>query len=105
MALSDPEQIRTTDLQDISYIAGQEPWNKNLDQYTFDNIETEVNHYIPDFTKWHGIYRTIAEARSTIDTWCAWIVGTDLIMDDKTKKITLNIVRKEQAAQLMREIL
>lgn len=88
MALSDPSEITTTDMQDISYTAGQEPYNKNLDLYTFDNIETEINQYIPDFTKWHGIYRTIAEARSTIDTWCAGIIGAELIMDEKTKKIT-----------------
>ena len=88
MALSDPTEAITTDLNDISYIAGQEPWNKNLDQYKFESIETEVNNYIPDWTKWHGIYRTIAEARSTIDTWCSWIVGRKLKMDDKTRKIT-----------------
>ncbi len=88
MALSDPTEMITTALNDISYTAGQEPWNKNLAQYTFDNIETETNSYIPDWTKWHGIYRTIAEARSTIDTWSFWVVGEKLIMDDKTKKIT-----------------
>ena len=88
MALSDPTQMITTDINDITYTAGQEPWNKNLDQYRFDNIETDTSAYIPDWTKWHGIYRTIAEARSTIDVWCFWIVGEKLIMDDKTKKIT-----------------
>ena len=88
MALTDPTEMITTELNDISYTAGQEPWNKNLGQYTFDNIETDTNSYIPDWTKWHGIYRTIAEARSTIDVWCAWIVGRNLIMDDNTKKIT-----------------
>ena len=88
MALSDPTEAITTALNDISYIAGQEPWNKNLDQYTFDNIETDTNSYIPDWRKWHGIYRTIAEARSTLDVWCSWIIGRELIQDDKTKKIT-----------------
>lgn len=87
MALSDPTQAITTALNDISYIAGQEPWNRNLAQYTFENIETDTSNYIPDWTKWHGIYRTIAEARSTIDIECEWIVGRKLIMDDKTRKI------------------
>lgn len=87
MALSDPTEITTTSFNDISYTAGEEPWNKNLDQFTFDSKDTEANSYIPDWTKWHGIYRTIPEARSTIDTWCDWVVGKKLIMDSKTKKI------------------
>ncbi|KKL81879.1 hypothetical protein LCGC14_1990320 [marine sediment metagenome] len=88
MALSDPTQMITTELNDISYTAGQEPWNKNLGQYTFDNIDTEVNTYTPDFSKWHGIYRTIPEARSTLDVWCSWVIGKKLTMDEKTRKIT-----------------
>ena len=87
MALSDPSQAITTSLNDISYTAGQEPWNKNLNQYSFESKDTEVNNYIPDWSKWHGIYRTIPEARSTIDTWVNWVVGKELIMDAKTKKI------------------
>lgn len=87
MALSDPTKAITTDLNDVSYTAGQEPWNKNLDQYTFDSKDTDVNTYIPDWTKWHGIYRSIPEARSTIDIWSFWVVGKKLVMDDKTKKI------------------
>ena len=88
MALSDPTEITTTALNDISYTAGQEPWNKNLDQYSFETKDTEVNYYVPDWKKWHGIYRTIAEARSTIDVWSSWIIGEKLIMDDATRKIT-----------------
>ena len=87
MALSDPTAIQTTSLNDISYTAGQEPWNKNLDQYTFDSKDTDLNNYTPDWTKWHGIYRTIPEARSTLDTWCDWIIGKKITMDSKTKKI------------------
>ena len=103
MALSDPTEITTTALNDISYTAGQEPWNKNLDQYTFDNIDTDVNLYIPDWTKWHGIYRTIAEARSTIDVWSSWVIGEKLIMDEKTKKITDRI--KGNGTDTIRKIL
>ena len=88
MALSDPMEMITTDMQNISYIAGQEPWNKNLDIYTFDTKQTNQSSYQCDWTKWHGIYRTIPEARSTIDVWCSWVVGAKLIMDEKTKKIT-----------------
>jgi len=88
MVLSDPTAMITTELNDISYTAGQEPWNKNLDQFDFDTSDTDFNNYIPDWTKWHGIYRSIPEARSTIDVWCNWIVNTKITMDDKTRKIT-----------------
>lgn len=88
MALSDPTSITTLGLNDITYTAGQEPWNKNLDQYSFDTKETETNNYIADWRKWHGIYRSIPEARSTIDVWCKWIVGPEISMDSKTRKIT-----------------
>lgn len=88
MTLADPSTIITTDLNDITYIAGQEPWNKNLDQYSFEKKETDINTYSVDWAKWHGIYRTIPEARSTIDVWCKWIVGKKIIQDAKTKKIT-----------------
>ncbi|MCK5342866.1 MAG: hypothetical protein KAR20_05650 [Candidatus Heimdallarchaeota archaeon] len=91
MALSDPTKAITTDLNDISYTAGQEPWNKNLDQFKFDSKDTEVNNYIPDWTKWHGIYRTVPEARSTIDVNSFWIVGKKLVMDEKTAKIVARI--------------
>jgi len=88
MALSDPTKMITTELNDISYTAGQEPWNKNLDQYSFDSKDTETNNYVVDWKKWHGIYRTIPEARSTLDVWCSWIIGKKLTMNDKTQKIT-----------------
>ncbi len=88
MALSDPTEMITTEMNDISHIAGEEPHNKNLALYKFDDIETDTNFYIPAWTKWHGIYRTIAEARSTIDIWSFWVVGEKLTMDDNTRKIT-----------------
>ena len=88
MALSDPTEMITTDMQNISHVAGQEPWNKNLDMYKFDTEQTNQSSYQTDWTKWHGIYRTIAEARSTIDVHCSWVVGKKLTMDEKTKKIT-----------------
>ena len=75
MALSDPTEIITTEFNDTSYTAGQGPWNKNLDQFSFDSQDTTTNNYISDWTKWHGIYRSIPEARSTIDVECFWIVG------------------------------
>ena len=90
MALTDPNQIRTTDLDTAmtSYTAGQEPWNKNLDGYVIPGQDTEAVTYRMDWKKWHGMYREIPELRSTIDTESRWIIGKKLIMDEKTKKIT-----------------
>src|SRR3990167_5105520 len=96
MALSDPTQIRTSDLntQTTSYTAGEEPWNKNLDGYTFSTLGTESVTYQCDWDKWHGIYRKIPELRSTIDTECKWIINKKLIMDKNTEAITKRISGK-----------
>src|SRR3990167_7031458 len=93
MALSDPTQIRSSDLntQTTSYTAGEEPWNKNLDGYTFSTLGTESVTYQCDWDKWHGIYRKIPELRYTIDTECKWIIGKELIMDKNTQSITKRI--------------
>src|SRR3990167_7840683 len=87
MALVDVSQAITTDLNDISYAAGQEPSNRNLEQFQITGRDTDSITYVCDWKKWHGIYRKIPEARATIDVWCRWIVGKELIADDKTKKI------------------
>ena len=89
MALSDPTQTRTTSMQTATtdYVAGEEPWNKNIAGYDIYSQETETNLYQCDWKKWHGLYRNIPELRSTIDVWSKWIVGKKLITDDKTKKI------------------
>lgn len=88
MALTDPTQAITTEMNDISYAAGQEPWNKNSNYaVNIESRETETNNYIPDWKKWHGIYRKIPEASSTIDVYCKWLIGKKLKVDEKTKKI------------------
>lgn len=93
MALSDPTQTRTTNLQTktTDYTAGEEPWNKNIQSYDIDSFGTEVSTYQCDWDKWHGMYRSIAELRSTIDVWSKWIVGKKLIVDDRTNKIISRI--------------
>jgi len=85
MALTDPTQTITTDLQSetTSYNAGDEPWNKNLEGFNIDSLGTESSTYQCDWEKWHGLYRKIPELRSTIDTECRWIVGKKLIYGDK----------------------
>lgn len=89
MALSDPTQTRTTDMQTstTNYIAGEEPWNKNIEGYSIDSKSTEASTYVCDWTKWHGLYRNVPELRSCIDVSSRWIVGKKLTMSPATKKI------------------
>ena len=89
MALTDPTQSITTGLNDISYIAGEEAWNKNINQFQIDPQQTESNSYQCNWTKWHGIYRKIPEVRSDIDLWCKWVIGKEIkFKNQEHKKIT-----------------
>ncbi len=103
MALVDPTQSITTAVNDISYIAGEEPWNKNLDLFSINSQRTESSSYQCDWNKWHGIYRKIPEARSTIDLECKWIIGKKISMSDNAKKITDRI--RGNGNQTFRKIL
>ena len=42
--------------------------------------------YQPDFTKWHGYYRTIPEVQAVIDKLASWTVGKGFKADEKTQK-------------------
>ena len=105
MSLTDPLQSRTTDFQasTTDYTAGEEPWNKNIKGYVIDPLSTETNTYICDWDKWHGIYRNVAELRSTIDVWSRWIVGKKLLMDKNTEKLVSRI--KGKGKDTFRQIL
>ena len=74
-----------------SYIAGEEPWNKNLRGFNVDTQETDDSSYVCDWTTWHGFYRTIPEYSSSIDTFSSWVIGRKLIMSPGTKKILSKI--------------
>lgn len=89
MALTDPKQARTTDYSTAmtSYVAGQEPWNLNLANYQLDRKDTEAFTYQADWSRWHGLYRTIPELRSTIDTESYWMISKEITMDAKAKEI------------------
>lgn len=93
MALVDPTQAITTATNDISYAAGQEPWNKNLDSFNIASKETESTTYQCDWNKWHGIYRKIPEARSTIDLECKWIIGKEITFKKANQKEIADRIR------------
>ena len=88
MSLNAPEEMTTTDLNTVmtTYTAGEEPWNKNLEGFMIDSIETQTGHYQTDWRKWHGLYREIAELRSTIDVWCNWVIGKKITMSKSDEK-------------------
>lgn len=86
MALTDPTQMRTTAMDNVTVTAGLEPWNKNLNNYLIPGKDTEAIKYVTDWFKWHGLYREVAELRSTIDTECRWIISKEIkYKDAKTK--------------------
>lgn len=105
MAIVDPDQTITTDMQTAttSYSAGQEPWNKNADGFIIGPKTTETNSYQSDWDKWHGIYREVPEMRSTIDVWCKWLIGKKLTMSPETARITSRI--KGNGKDTIRKIL
>ena len=84
MALTDIDSTIVTTLNTTTtdYTAGQEPWNKNLNGLLIDSKDTDVSTYQPDWIKWHGYYRTIAEVKSMIDTYCRWLIGKEIKAKD-----------------------
>lgn len=104
MALADPTQAITTSMNDISYIAGEEAWNKNLDSFIIPGQETDSSSYLCDWKKWHGIYRKIPEARSTIDLWCKWVIGKEIKFKNSKQEEICNRI-KGNGIQTFRTIL
>ena len=90
MALADPTATITTDMSGVTSDSNLQG-RQNLDQFTIASKSTDTNDYTPEFNKWHGTYRDVPEARSTIDVWCKWIVNKELIMNSSTKKLTSRI--------------
>lgn len=62
------------------------------DFYSVESQDTEGGTgfgevtYQPDWTKWHGYYRTIPEFQAVIDRLGSWTVGRGFEADEKTKK-------------------
>lgn len=104
MALVDPTAAIITAMNDITHIAGEEPWNKNLDSFIINSLDTDSSSYQCDWKKWHGVYRKIPEARSTIDLWCKWVVGKEIKFKSETQKKIVERI-KGNGIQTFRTIL
>lgn len=105
MTLFDSGVAETTNMQEATtiYAAGEEPWNKNINGFNIEEIPTENQEYIVDWEKWHGIYRTIPEFKTSTLTNVAWIIGRKIGMDEKTEKITKKF--KGQGKDTFRQLL
>lgn len=90
MSLADPGSTITTDMSGATSASNLQG-TKNLDSFIIPSKSTDINDYTPEFNKWHGMYREVAEARSTLDVWCKWIIGEELIMNSSTRKLTNRI--------------
>lgn len=89
MGIYDPDAMKVID---VTYIAGQEPWQKNLDNFRIDAEETENQEYQQDWTKWHGFFRNVPDYRTAMLTFVDWVIGSkELIMDARTKEIVRKI--------------
>jgi len=91
MTLMDIDSAVNTGMNDITYTENT-PWQKNLNNININEIETNSIKYVVDWKKWHGIYRTIPEYKSSVDTNCRWIIGKRIIpKNKKTKEIIAKI--------------
>ena len=102
MALADPKATITTDMEGATSVSNLQG-TKNLDSFQIASRTTDTNDYTPDFNKWHGTYRDVPEARSTIDVWCKWIVNKEIIMSSSTRKLVSRI--RGNGKQTIRKIL
>ncbi len=88
MGIYDPDAMKVID---VTFIAGQEPWQKNLDNFRIDAEETENQEYQQDWTKWHGFFRNVPDYRTAMLTFIDWVIGKKLIMDRRTEEIVKKI--------------
>jgi len=91
MAYKDLDSASVSDLRSIEYTAGSEPWNRVLDAFTIDTQDTDTAGYTPDWSKWHGYYRTIPMVRSVIDKLAMWAVGKGFSAKPSAKKLLQRI--------------
>ena len=63
-----------------------------VDSLDTDGASTKETFYIPEFSKWHGYFRSIPELRSVINKFGSWTFGRG-IKADKKNKIKLDKIK------------
>ncbi len=66
-------------------------FSKQGTEFTVDSVDTDgatlkETFYIPNFSKWHGFYRKIAELRAVINKFGSWTFGRGIKADAENKK-------------------
>jgi hypothetical protein len=60
--------------------------SNTMDVQATRDLDTTFSRYIPDWTKWHGMYREIPELQAVIDKLALWIAGKGIVAKEKNKK-------------------
>ena len=87
MSYKDLDSTAISNLQGINYTAGSEPWNKVLNAFSLEVIDTEVSNYICDWSKWHGIYRSVPMVKAINDKTAKWTIGKGYRAKPSVKQI------------------
>ena len=81
MALLDISSIETTNL------------SNELTKPSINQQNTSIGTYTPDWTKWYGYYKGIAELQSIIDKVAIWSAGLNITAKEKNKQIFIDRLR------------
>lgn len=74
MGIYDTSSITNTDL------------NNSITNPSINTQNTEISTYICDWSKWHGMYRTIPELQAVIDKIVMWAAGKGIKAVDPNKQ-------------------
>ena len=75
-----------------------------VDSFDTDGAEISETYYIPEFAKWNGYYRKIAELRSVINKFGSWTFGRGIKADSANEKKLKRIkgIGKESARSVLK---
>jgi len=76
MAFGDLDSVSTTSMQDWTFGGrSSTPIGKTENLFKTEQVEEEERTWIPEWTKWNNLYRTIPEVGGQVDTMALWAVG------------------------------
>ena len=76
MGFGDLDSVTSTSMQDWNFGARSEtPAGRTEDDFKIESVDEEERLWIPEWKKWHGIYRKIPEMAAPIDTITLWTAG------------------------------
>ncbi len=93
MSLHDIDSTTVSDVNNISYSAGFEPWNRMQQGFADPSEKTDVNAYIVNAPQWLGFYKTLPMVRAVIDKLAIWTIGKGFKAKNKTTKTILEKIK------------